>query len=214
MRQKDPHTFSKRKENAHIPAPETDVSWNLRQLLLLLPIAAARLAAADPTLSTRPKLSAPSLVGQTSKLCRLTGSSTFGAPCGKASTALDADEAATTKYLSPRLQRALVERCAPVSPVTLQSTTGSEDGTRKLLVELSDGLAVEAVIIPMLGGKHSSLCVSSQVGCSRGCAFCSTGTMGLVRSLTTEEILAQVWLALRTVREVGLPQLVNVVFMG
>ena len=127
---------------------------------------------------------------------------------------LDADEAATTKYLSPRLQRALVERCAPVSPVMLQSTTGSEDGTRKLLVELSDGLAVEAVIIPMLGGKHSSLCVSSQVGCSRGCAFCSTGTMGLVRSLTTEEILAQVWLALRTVREVGLPQLVNVVFMG
>ena len=68
----------------------------------------------------------------------------------------------------------------------------------KLLLELSDGLKVECVVIP-ISGKHTSLCVSSQVGCSRGCTFCSTGTMGLVH-LKASEILAQVWLALKLVR--------------
>ena len=90
----------------------------------------------------------------------------------------------------------------------------SDDGTQKMLTRLEDGLSIECVIIPMLGGKHTSLCVSSQVGCSRACAFCSTGTMGLIRSLTAEEILGQVWTALRVVRERSLPKLVNVVFMG
>ena len=124
-------------------------------------------------------------------------------------------ECASTKYVSPRLNRMLAEEgvCAPISPAVQHSST-SDDGTQKLLIRLEDGLSVECVIIPMLGGKHTSLCVSSQVGCSRACAFCSTGTMGLIRSLTTEEILAQVWTALRVVRERKLPKLVNVVFMG
>ena len=127
---------------------------------------------------------------------------------------LDPDECAATKYVSPNLNRQLLGACAPVSPLRLETSSISEDGTQKLLVALADGLSVECVIIPMHGGKHTSLCVSSQVGCSRGCAFCSTGAMGLVRSLTTEEILAQVWTAVRAVRERGLPPLVNVVFMG
>ena len=53
-----------------------------------------------------------------------------------------------------------------------------------------------------------------QVGCARACRFCSTGTMGLVRNLDAHEILFQVWLAHRFVREQRLPPLVNVVFMG
>ena len=113
---------------------------------------------------------------------------------------LDPDESAATKYVSPNLNRQLLGACAPVSPLRLETSSISEDGTQKLLVALADGLSVECVIIPMHGGKHTSLCVSSQVGCSRGCAFCSTGAMGLVRSLTTEEILAQVWTAVRAVR--------------
>jgi len=127
---------------------------------------------------------------------------------------LSEDECANTKYVSKNLHRQLLDACAPVSPLMQTAASTSDDGTQKLLVELGDGLSVECVIIPMLGGKHTSLCVSSQVGCSRACAFCSTGTMGLVRSLTTEEILAQVWTALRAVRERGLPRLVNIVFMG
>ena len=124
-------------------------------------------------------------------------------------------ECMRTKHASPRLHRQLLDsNCAPVSPVTLSSSSISEDETQKLLITLSDGLSVECVIIPMPGRRHSSLCVSSQVGCSRGCAFCSTGTMGLIRSLSAEEILAQVWIALRVVRQHDLPPLVNVVFMG
>ena len=118
------------------------------------------------------------------------------------------------RHVPPRLRRALLPECAPVlAGATPVSEARSQDGTVKLLLELSDGLKVECVVIP-ISGKHTSLCVSSQVGCSRGCTFCSTGTMGLVRNLKASEILAQVWLALKLVRERGLPPLVNVVFMG
>ena len=117
------------------------------------------------------------------------------------------------KHVPPRLRRELLPACEPLLAATCVSEAQSRDGTVKLLLELADGLTVECVIIP-ISGKHTSLCVSSQVGCSRACAFCSTGTMGLVRSLATEEILSQVWLALRLVRERGLPPLINIVFMG
>ena len=84
------------------------------------------------------------------------------------------------RHVPPRLRRALLPECAPVlAGATPVSEARSQDGTVKLLLELSDGLKVECVVIP-ISGKHTSLCVSSQVGCSRGCTFCSTGTMGLV----------------------------------
>jgi 23S rRNA (adenine2503-C2)-methyltransferase len=76
------------------------------------------------------------------------------------------------------------------------------DGSR-LLVELADGQMVESVLLPRDG-----LCVSTQVGCAVGCRFCMTGKSGLIRQITSMEILAQVVLArrLRTVKKV--------VFMG
>ena len=99
------------------------------------------------------------------------------------------------------------------------------DGTRKLLIGLHDGLEVESVIIPPLSRSeesavasnaraHSTLCISSQVGCRMGCAFCATGRQGLTRNLSTDEILAQAWLAKATVAAAGMPPLTNVVFMG
>ena len=127
---------------------------------------------------------------------------------------LDDAEASATKRLSPRLLRQLRPACAELRDAAeVSAAVKSSDGTQKLLLRLSDGLSVECVLIP-ISGKHTSLCVSSQVGCSRGCTFCSTGTMGLVRSLSTAEILTQVWHALRLVRQQKLPPLVNVVFMG
>ncbi|CAM9684399.1 unnamed protein product [Discosporangium mesarthrocarpum] len=90
----------------------------------------------------------------------------------------------------------------------------SSCGTRKLLVQLDDGLEAETVIIPDLTGTRSTVCVSSQIGCARACQFCMTGKMGLVRNLSAGEILAQVYLARRTVRELQMPALTNVVFMG
>jgi len=67
---------------------------------------------------------------------------------------------------------------------------GSEDGTRKYLFGLADGNTVESVYLPKAYG--SSVCVSTQVGCAMGCAFCASCAGGLVRNLDAGEILAQV----------------------
>lgn len=85
----------------------------------------------------------------------------------------------------------------------LLSTHPAEDGSARLLVGLGDGQSVESVLLPRDG-----LCVSSQVGCAVGCQFCMTGRSGLIRQVTSGEIIAQVVLA-RTMRAVK-----KVVFMG
>lgn len=84
----------------------------------------------------------------------------------------------------------------------VRSEHAGSDGSR-LLVELADGQMVESVLLPRDG-----LCVSTQVGCAVGCRFCMTGKSGLIRQVSSMEILAQVVLArrLRTVKKV--------VFMG
>jgi 23S rRNA (adenine2503-C2)-methyltransferase len=78
-----------------------------------------------------------------------------------------------------------------------------EDGSARLLVGLADGQTVESVLLPRDG-----VCVSSQVGCAVGCRFCMTGQSGLLRQVTSGEIVAQVVLARRR-RPVK-----KVVFMG
>lgn len=83
------------------------------------------------------------------------------------------------------------EEIAKLSQISI-----SPDGTTKLLLQLvSDGLEVETVIIPWDDRGKSTICVSSQVGCKQGCTFCSTGRMGKLRSLSTAEILAQMYWA-------------------
>lgn len=84
----------------------------------------------------------------------------------------------------------------------VRSEHAGSDGSR-LLVELADGQMVESVLLPRDG-----LCVSTQVGCAVGCRFCMTGKSGLIRQVTSMEILAQVVLARRQ-RAVK-----KVVFMG
>jgi len=96
---------------------------------------------------------------------------------------------------------------------TLSFVSRANDGTTKLLLKLSDGLEVETVIIPWKG-KRSTLCISSQVGCRQGCTFCATGKMGKLRSLTSDEILAQMFFAQKLCRLEELPTISNVVFMG
>jgi 23S rRNA (adenine2503-C2)-methyltransferase len=66
----------------------------------------------------------------------------------------------------------------------------SEDGTQKLVLRLHDDRQIECVYIPDTPAQ--TFCVSTQVGCAMGCAFCLTGKMGLVRNLTAGEIAAQV----------------------
>lgn len=84
-----------------------------------------------------------------------------------------------------------------------------QDGaTKKFLLKTSDDLEIESVVIPMQAG--GTLCISSQVGCRMGCTFCETGRMGLLRNLTTEEIINQVFVA----RHVLGHAIRNIVFMG
>jgi 23S rRNA (adenine2503-C2)-methyltransferase len=86
------------------------------------------------------------------------------------------------------------------------------DPTEKAVMGLADGAAIECVRIPMPGGMgaKSTLCVSSQVGCRMGCAFCETGRGGLLRDLKAAEIVAQVLTARVALGwDCG-----NVVFMG
>ncbi|MBS1144156.1 MAG: methyltransferase [Proteobacteria bacterium] len=78
-----------------------------------------------------------------------------------------------------------------------------DDGSSRLLVELSDGQTVESVLLPRDG-----LCVSTQVGCAVGCTFCMTGRDGLLRQVSSGEMVAQVILG-RSRRKVS-----RVVFMG
>ena len=72
----------------------------------------------------------------------------------------------------------------------------SKDGTRKWVLKVDGGSAVEAVYIP--DGKRGTLCVSSQVGCSLDCSFCSTGKQGFNKNLTPAEIIGQVWIAAKS----------------
>jgi len=87
------------------------------------------------------------------------------------------------------------------------------DGATKLVFQcLEDGGKVEAVILRIASGR-TSLCISSQIGCAADCRFCATGAMGFVRNLTATEMLDQVLLAKRLLREEG-RRLRNVVVMG
>jgi 23S rRNA (adenine2503-C2)-methyltransferase len=77
-------------------------------------------------------------------------------------------------------------------PEIIQDQTAA-DGTRKWLLRLNDGNAIETVFIPE--EDRGTLCVSSQVGCTLNCSFCSTGHQGFNRSLTVAEIISQLLVA-------------------
>ena len=85
--------------------------------------------------------------------------------------------------------------------------SGRGDAT-KLLIELQDGHHVETVIMRHKGKGHTTVCVSSQIGCQMGCKFCATGMMGIIGDLTSGEIIEQL------VYANSIERIRNVVFMG
>ncbi|MFN2447286.1 MAG: 23S rRNA (adenine(2503)-C(2))-methyltransferase RlmN [Vicinamibacterales bacterium] len=91
--------------------------------------------------------------------------------------------------LSKVTRAQLAERFDISTPVVVKREI-SEDGTMKLVLGLSDGRQIEAVYIP--DTPSQTFCLSTQVGCAMGCAFCLTGKMGLVRHLDAAEIAGQV----------------------
>ena len=111
--------------------------------------------------------------------------------------------------LSLELRRTL-EADATVSLPDVIKRDVSEDGTQKFVLRLSDGRQIESVFIP--DTPKQTFCVSTQVGCAMGCAFCLTGKMGLVRHLTAAEIGGQVRLLARSLGL--LDHAFNIVLMG
>jgi 23S rRNA (adenine2503-C2)-methyltransferase len=110
------------------------------------------------------------------------------------------------------LSRGLRERLASLVDLALPAVLSIErsaDGTRKWLLDVGAGQAVETVFIPE--PNRGTLCISSQAGCALDCAFCATGRQGFNRNLSGAEVLGQVLLA---AREVEPAAVTNVVFMG
>ena len=91
----------------------------------------------------------------------------------------------------------------------------STDGTRKWLLDVHMGNAIEMVFIPE--DSRGTLCISSQVGCSLNCSFCATGKQGYNRNLSVAEIVGQLWLAKHLLAEQYQTEdriVTNVVMMG
>ena len=114
----------------------------------------------------------------------------------------------------PKKFRAKLEESADVSRLTVESRFVSTDGTRRYLMKTSDGYPVESVFIPSEG--RDTICFSSQSGCPLKCDFCLTAKLGLLRNLTSGEIVEQVITVLNDVYGVGseTPHGTNLVGMG
>lgn len=140
--------------------------------------------------------------------------------------------------LSKPLREKLHE-VACIAGLPVKSTDISADGTRKWLFEVTPGNMVETVYIPEISpaqgderdeshkespraessgrpaGYRGTLCISSQVGCALACTFCSTGRQGFNRNLSSAEIIGQLWVANKTLRESRNDRpITNVVMMG
>jgi len=111
--------------------------------------------------------------------------------------------------LSRELRDALAAHAVVRTPEVVRRDR-SEDGTEKFVLRLQDGRQIESVFIP--DTPSQTFCVSTQVGCAMGCAFCLTGRMGLVRHLTAGEIAGQVRVLARALDMLESP--FNIVLMG
>jgi 23S rRNA (adenine2503-C2)-methyltransferase len=113
--------------------------------------------------------------------------------------------------LPAALRQHLAEE-ATLAPLEVVDTLVDADGlTEKVVLRAADGELLETVL--MRYAERNSVCVSTQVGCAIGCAFCATGQSGFVRDLTAGEIIAQVLYYGRRLRAEG-QAVTNVVFMG
>ncbi|HYD59353.1 MAG TPA: 23S rRNA (adenine(2503)-C(2))-methyltransferase RlmN [Noviherbaspirillum sp.] len=121
--------------------------------------------------------------------------------------------------LAKSLREKLKARATIAAPKVITDHI-SADGTRKWLLDVGNGNAVETVFIPE--ENRGTLCISTQAGCAVNCRFCSTGKQGFSRNLTVGEIIGQLWMAefeLRRAKGIepgpkGERQITNVVMMG
>jgi 23S rRNA (adenine2503-C2)-methyltransferase len=115
----------------------------------------------------------------------------------------------------PAAVRADLEAAFVLWTTSIAAHHRSEDGTEKLLLELADGQRIECVLLREAGadgGQRRTACISTQVGCAMGCVFCASGLDGVVRNLTTGEIIEQLLRLTRLLPESE--RLSHVVVMG
>ena len=116
------------------------------------------------------------------------------------------------------MSKALREKLSAVCEVRLPEVVYedfSKDGTRKWVMRMDGGSAIETVYIPE--NDRGTLCVSSQIGCSLDCSFCSTGKQGFNRDLSVAEIIGQLYVAAMSFHQPGERRerrITNVVMMG
>ena len=110
--------------------------------------------------------------------------------------------------LSKTFREMLSEKYPLVTLVQEECLVSKKDGTRKYLFALSDGNVIESVLMKYHHGN--SVCISSQVGCNMGCAFCASTIGGKVRNLCASEMLEQVYAIQRLTGE----RVSNIVVMG
>jgi len=112
--------------------------------------------------------------------------------------------------LSRDARRILSENYS-IGGLSIEKVQRASDGTKKFLFVLCDGKKVESVLLPS-SDKRLTLCISTQVGCAMGCAFCRTAKMGFERDLTQGEILGQLLEVQRVTNHES--RITNVVLMG
>ena len=113
--------------------------------------------------------------------------------------------------LSKDLRNELKRNFSLISIVPTLTIKSADNKTQKTLFRLSDSKPIECVL--MFSGKRITLCLSTQSGCGMGCTFCATGKMGLLRNLTSGEIIEQVIFFERILKKSS-QTLTNIVFMG
>jgi 23S rRNA (adenine2503-C2)-methyltransferase len=116
-------------------------------------------------------------------------------------------EIAAISPLSKACRSELVKRGCYISALSIERKLVDPDGTVKYVFSLRDGNRIESVLLK--DGRRKTLCVSTQVGCAMGCAFCATANVKLRRNLTAAEIVDQVYAVESDGAEVS-----NVVYMG
>ncbi|HNU96557.1 MAG TPA: 23S rRNA (adenine(2503)-C(2))-methyltransferase RlmN [Candidatus Magasanikbacteria bacterium] len=106
-----------------------------------------------------------------------------------------------------------------VKQILLQKS--KSDNTQKALLELSDGLTIETVLMGRINKRETreddfrnTICLSTQVGCGMGCAFCATGKMGFKRNLTVDELVDQFRFWQKYLFDNGGGEVDNIVIMG
>ncbi|ACY47822.1 23S rRNA (adenine(2503)-C(2))-methyltransferase RlmN [Rhodothermus marinus] len=132
---------------------------------------------------------------------------------GKGATSVEQMTDLPRAFRAELARRARITRLEPVRQLT------AGDQTVKVLFRLPSGRHVESVLIPDFDEetgrvRRLTVCVSSQVGCAMGCAFCATGLMGFQQNLTAGEIYDQVWQLNRLAEERFGRRITNVVYMG